>query len=1267
MQQILTPFQLNVIDSVAQAGEQSLTGLRSIVGRILNSDERKQLDELIEMGLVVARGKTTYRLTHHGFWLSLASFLQGGWGQVGRRPLFDHGQLENIRSKLLDPSMARWYGPLKGMEREICCSPYATQVYPLLPAEGQAQLLSCWAEYEHQTGFICFNWAALAAQSRDATVQALAEVAGYEQGVLLGRTIPVYVDSADELVTLLTQGGEGPLEHALVNALTRWRLRVKSKSGFFPGNLTLVWLGLMRLAKADLTPWLKQLRTWSKKQDPWLKEAVDFLANGAMTSSLKVLEQLPELFNVPKNTRLACGELWVCLCELLFCQDQEAVGAALRKLPLSKVLDKPREGLLHRLCLDLIAYLAAMPTQLPLFGLVHRAAPWESWLEMLQPATSKAAVQERLVWQLSAHPCKLEARLQKISAKGGWTSGRLLDHWSVENLPEILLHELDSQILVSQRRRGYYNDQPTLATLKLLGNHPHLQTTQGEPLSLQFTSPLLLLEETSDGWQASLQPPMTAQNQDGYEISEIAPDWWQVIGLPAEVERVIDGMARVPQLPAEALPRLQETLNRCAGLDWHSPHSALISHTRITPWPGTHCALLNLQEGEARLQLCTIHENSGAWHHQVLGKGTAFIRDNSTAHHYWQRDIEAEKALARQLRKALGQPRGESWRYVGSDAMTLIETLPAILEPLGAELHWHSASQRITALGTEALRLNITSKEAWFQVEGGLQVDNQRVLELRQLLRGLKSGQRFLTLDDQTRVMMSKALQEQMTLLSALLDDKQELELKLAYPLLRLLEQSPIEGDAGWQALATEWQRQAECPAALMAPLREYQKHGVQWMANLASHRFGACLADDMGLGKTIQALTLLRLRQQAGPALVVVPTSLLGNWREEASRFAPELNVIVLNEQSDREEALGGLKAGDLLLTTYGLLPSHPALAAQHWATLVADEAQQIKNAGTVRAKALFALAGDFRLALSGTPVENHLGELWSLFNFINPGLLGSQARFKQRFGKAASDPVHLAQLRAVISPFVLRRLKREVLTELPEKTEIVHRVRLSKAEQSLYEASRREAVSRMQSGEGSALMEMLSQLTRLRQICCSPALLVSDWKQEQSKLDAAMTLVRDSIDNGHRILVFSQFVGLLNLLCSRLEQAHFDYCYLDGQCSVSQRQQAVRRFKHEPVPLFLISLKAGGTGLNLTEADTVIHLDPWWNPAVEDQASDRVHRIGQTEPVTVYRLVCEQTVEEKIVALHAQKRELAEGVLGGQQEVAGLDAELLRSLLQP
>jgi len=887
MQQILTPFQLKAIDSVALNREQSLTGLRSIVGRILNSDERKQLDELIEMGLIAARGKSAYRLTRHGFWLSLASFLRGEWGRAGGRSLFDDGQLDNIRGKLLDPTMTRWYGPLKGIEREICCSPYALLVYPLLPAEGQAQLLSCWAEYEHQTGFICFNWAELAAQSRNVAVQALADAAGYEQGVLLGQTIPAYVDSADELITLLTQGGEGPLGSALVDALTRWRLRVKSKSGFFPGNLTLVWLGLMRLAKADLTPWLRQLKTWSKKQDPWLKEAVDFLANGAMTSSLRVIDRLPELFNVPKNTRLACGELWVCLCELLFCQDQEAVGAALRKQPLSKVLDTPQEGLLHRLCLDLIAYLAAMPTQLPLFGLVHRTAPWESWLEMLQPAASQAAVQERLVWQLSAHPCKLEARLQKISAKGGWTSGRLLDHWHVENLPEELLHELDSQILVSQRRRGYYSDQPTLATLKLLGNHPHLQTAQGEPLSLQFTTPLLLLEETRAGWQASLQPLVKDLNRDGFDIDEITPDWWQVTGLPAEVARVIDGMARVPQLPAEALPRLQETLNRCAELDWHSPHPALVSHTRITPWPGKHCALLNLQEGEVRLQLCTIHENSGVRHPQVLGKGVAFIRDNSTAHHYWQRDIEAEKALARQLRKALGQSKGESWWYLGTEAMTLIETLPAILEPLGMELRWHSASQKITALGTESLRLNITSKEAWFQVEGGLQVDNQRVLELRQLLRGLKSGQRYLLLDDQTRVMMSKALQEQMTLLSALLDEKQELELKLAYPLLRLLEQSSVEGDAGWQALAKEWQRQVECPTSLMAPLREYQKSGVQWMANLASHRFGACLADDMGLGKTIQALTLLRLRQQAGPALVVVPTSLLGNWREEASRFA--------------------------------------------------------------------------------------------------------------------------------------------------------------------------------------------------------------------------------------------------------------------------------------------------------------------------------------------------------------------------------------------
>ena len=421
-----------------------------------------------------------------------------------------------------------------------------------------------------------------------------------------------------------------------------------------------------------------------------------------------------------------------------------------------------------------------------------------------------------------------------------------------------------------------------------------------------------------------------------------------------------------------------------------------------------------------------------------------------------------------------------------------------------------------------------------------------------------------------------------------------------------------------------------------------------------------------MGLGKTLQALTLLRHRQEKGAALVIVPKSLVLNWQEEASRFAPELNIIALDQHDNRQEALTALKAGDVVLLNYGLLGSlQGPLQAHHWSTLIADEAQQIKNATTQRAKILFTLPAEFRLALSGTPVENHLGELWSLFNFINPGLLGNHTHFKQRFGKAARDESHMEQLRGVITPFVLRRLKRQVLTELPEKTEIVHHISLSNEERALYEASRLEALQQMQQAGGHALMQLLSSLTRLRRLCCSPALLLSDWKKSQSKLDAAMELIVDAIDNGHRLLVFSQFVDLLSLLRKRLEKAKLDYCYLDGSCSSKQRQEAVSRFQQTQVPLFLISLKAGGTGLNLTQADTVIHLDPWWNPAVEDQASDRAHRMGQTEPVTVYRLVCEGTVEEKIVALHAEKRALADGLLSDQGEAVGINAEMIRELL--
>jgi SNF2 family DNA or RNA helicase len=462
-------------------------------------------------------------------------------------------------------------------------------------------------------------------------------------------------------------------------------------------------------------------------------------------------------------------------------------------------------------------------------------------------------------------------------------------------------------------------------------------------------------------------------------------------------------------------------------------------------------------------------------------------------------------------------------------------------------------------------------------------------------------------------------------------------------------------------------------PAQLTADLRPYQAEGYQWLARLAEWGVGACLADDMGLGKTVQALAVLLARAERGPALVVAPTSVCFNWVREAERFAPSLRPVLFRE-GDRAATLAALGPSDLLVCSWGLLVGHAEpLAKVRFATLVLDEAQAIKNPATRRARAARDLSTEWRVALSGTPLENHLGELWSLFRVVAPGLLGSWESFRERFASPIErdrNPERLAALSRVVRPFILRRTKDQVAKELPARTEVRQLVTLSAPERQLYDDARIAAVARLaEEGGGSdqqKRFEVLAALTRLRQLACHPKLYDPASSVPSSKLSRFMEIVAELKDNGHRALVFSQFTSHLALVREALDEKGVTYLYLDGQTPVPERVRRVDAFQAGQADLFLISLKAGGTGLNLTAADYVVHLDPWWNPSVEDQATDRAHRIGQVRPVTVYRLVSKGTIEEAILALHEEKRDLVAGVLDGAGTAAKLTNVELIALIR-
>ncbi len=403
----------------------------------------------------------------------------------------------------------------------------------------------------------------------------------------------------------------------------------------------------------------------------------------------------------------------------------------------------------------------------------------------------------------------------------------------------------------------------------------------------------------------------------------------------------------------------------------------------------------------------------------------------------------------------------------------------------------------------------------------------------------------------------------------------------------------------------------------------------------------------------------------------MVAPTSLLLNWRDEIIRFAPALNVEVINNYSDsgkRREIISNAGKSDVVVISYGLMTNEQeSLADRSWNIVALDEAHTIKNRETKMSQAAMTLKADMRLALTGTPLQNRLAEIWNIFRFLNPGLLGSFQSFTDNFINPIehdSDRRRQRLLKRILSPFLLRRSKTEVLQELPEKTEITVRVELSEREKALYENLRREAEIAVEMGENSAI-QALAEITKLRQAACNPRLVDPKLELESSKTHVFMELVASLMGNNHRALVFSQFTSHLALIREALDKAGIEYLYLDGSTPAAQRARLVAQFQNTDVPLFLISLKAGGLGLNLTAADYVIHLDPWWNPAIEDQASDRSHRIGQQNPVTVYRLISADTIEEKILRLHSKKKSLADALLEGTDMSARLTKEEILSLL--
>ena len=557
----------------------------------------------------------------------------------------------------------------------------------------------------------------------------------------------------------------------------------------------------------------------------------------------------------------------------------------------------------------------------------------------------------------------------------------------------------------------------------------------------------------------------------------------------------------------------------------------------------------------------------------------------------------------------------------------------------------------------------------------------------KQRYHRLKDGS-YVELEDHSLEMLAELMDSMQMKPKEFVAGKMHLPLYRSLYLNKMLEENEeiySDRDSHFRKIVKEFKTvedaDYEIPSSLSRIMRNYQKNGYKWMRTLSERQFGGILADDMGLGKTLQMIAVLLAAKLENTAehvvsLVVSPASLVFNWGEELARFAPELKVcLVTGTQADRQEMIAAYQEYDVLVTSYDLLKRDIHFYEEcQFDYQVIDEAQYIKNHTIAAAKAVKVIKSTHRFALTGTPIENRLSELWSIFDYLMPGFLYTYESFRKEMETPIAkhqDEQALARLQKMTAPFILRRRKEDVLKDLPEKLEEVRYVRLEGEQQKLYDGQvlHMQAMLAEQSGEdfNRQKLLLLAELTHLRQICCDPALCFEQYQGEAAKLEACLELIKTAIDGGHRILLFSQFTSMLEILKQRLTKEGVDYYTITGATPKEERLQLVKRFNTGSVPVFLISLKAGGVGLNLTGADVVIHYDPWWNLAAQNQATDRAHRIGQTKKVTVYKLIAKNTVEEKILKLQETKKDLADQVINGTGAgLSGMSKEELLELLE-
>lgn len=932
---------------------------------------------------------------------------------------------------------------------------------------------------------------------------------------------------------------------------------------------------------------------------------------------------------------------------------------------------------------------------------------WEAALNALEitflqlGAKTASEKSMRLVWLVDFQNDELQPIEQTLNKNGTWSSGKAIALKRLKESPPAYLEQQDYRVIryLQEASANYYYSTKSSwewnvdKAFEELAGHPLLFLKNSPTVSVELIKEevQLKIEEIKGKYEVALSVNLNIKNVGSIVIKE-TPTRYKLYVISQThlqfVQAIGGGKVLIPKEAKERLAKITTSLSSKITI-----HSDLVETNQNMPTMEAdarmYVHLLPVGEGFSLEMFSKPFQTLPPYFSPGKG-GENVIAEIKGVKTKTQRKLKQEKENFAFVEKscptlATNATGNGVWLLEDSkECLDVLVELDALRKEEKIIIEWPKGEKLRLAQRVDFhnFSFGITKKQDWFEVSGELTLDSGVVMSMQALLDLVKtSNNEYVQLADGQYLALTKAFQKKLKEISEVVNDKGKKGLQV-HPLSALMlddftsNLTNIKTDKGWkeqiEKIKSSRKISPKLSSHFTAELRSYQKDGYIWLHQLAHWGVGACLADDMGLGKTVQALAVIQDRAKKGPTLVVAPVSVCRNWEKEAIKFATSLTPILFQgTSSERKEIIEQLGPFDLLITSYGLLQQEiELLATRNFTTIVLDEAQAIKNHQTKRAKAALDLQGEFKMITTGTPIENHLGELWSLFSFINPGFLGSLQTFQDRFATPIEKYGNKEKkqiLKKLITPFILRRKKNEVLDDLPPKTEITLTVQLSDEEKAFYEALRQNALKVLENKDTNDIrFQILAEITRLRRACCNPQLVSPGISIESSKLKLFDEVVGELLENGHRALVFSQYVGHLEIIKQHLDNKGIEYQYLDGSTTANKRQEAVEDFQSGKGDLFLISLKAGGTGLNLTSADFVIHMDPWWNPAVEDQASDRAHRIGQKRPVTVYRLVTENTIEEKILALHHDKRDLADSLLEGTDNSHALSTEDLLNLLK-